>query len=289
MTNRELMLTASEIMESNLSENLSIVDIADQIGFSSFYFTRLFKVVTGFSPKQYYLGRRLTESLNALLNTDKKIIDIALDFGFGSPEVYARTFLKQFEMTPSEARKGKSINMKLMVTQISNEFIDRHNHAIDKEPEIVELDDILLIGIQFYYDLSLKNDLSSPWQLLMDNLELIQHKKKPMKFYQLQYWFEDPMSDSLFFHAAIEVDDISNIPMAMTAKTIPKQKYLKFRHKGKANEVGYTYDYIYNEWLLNTDYKLPGRFNFEYYGEDYLGPYNDESISEIYIPLELKE
>ncbi|MDA3901511.1 MAG: hypothetical protein PF637_13465 [Spirochaetes bacterium] len=54
-----------------------------------------------------------------------------------------------------------------------------------------------------------------------------------------------------------------------------------------ANLVGNTYKYIYETFLPETEYKLPYLYNFEQYGERSLGPDNEESISEIYIPIEL--
>ena len=63
--------------------------------------------------------------------------------------------------------------------------------------------------------------------------------------------------------------------------------YIKFIHKGLSSKVGYTYQYIYTEWLPETDYKLSYLFNFEYYGEAHKGPFNEESETEIYIPVDL--
>lgn len=75
------------------------------------------------------------------------------------------------------------------------------------------------------------------------------------------------------------------ILLKFVVKTIPAGKYLRFIHKGLANKVAYTYTYIYNQFLPHTGYILNKPFNFEYYGEKYLGPYHENSESEIYIPI----
>ncbi len=60
----------------------------------------------------------------------------------------------------------------------------------------------------------------------------------------------------------------------------------EYIHKGLACNVGLTYRYIYETWLPQSDYKLPLAYNFEYYGKNHFGPDNEESESEIYIPIE---
>lgn len=286
MNNRELILSSIQIIEDNLRSNISVLDISNTLGFSFYYYSRLFKVITGHSPKAYILGRKITESVSALVETDRRIIDIAFEFGFGSPEAYTRAFYKMMNRNPSDVRKEGTIDKQLLLKRITNNKLETFDHAVDKEPEIVSLSEIKLVGIPFFYDLTMKNDLSDPWSLLTQNIHLIPNIQKPEKYYQLQFWFPNQDNDSIYFYLAVAVDQLEKIPIQLTAKIIPAQTYFKFRHKGLANQVGYTYQYIYEEWLPSTDYKLPGCFNFEYYGDEYLGPYNKNAISEIYIPIE---
>ena len=286
MNNRELILQSIQTIEKRLRSKISVLDIANDLGFSFYYYSRLFKSITGHSPKSYILARQMTESAQELLETDKRIIDIALDYGFGSAEAYTRAFFKMMHQNPSDVRREGTIARRLLMQPITGSTLKKNAHVLDKEPEIVFLETIKLVGISFYYDLSLKNDLSEQWSMLTENLETIPNVKKPLEFYQMQFWFPDQDTDSLFFYVAVAVSDIQELPIQMTAKVIPAQTYYKFRHKGLANEVGHTYRYIYEEWLPATDKKLPGHFNFEYYGKENLGPYNENSISEIYIPAQ---
>ncbi|AOY77844.1 AraC family transcriptional regulator [Clostridium formicaceticum] len=288
MNNRELILLSIQIIENNLRSKISVIDISKELGFSFYYYCRLFKSITGYSPKSYILARKITESIAELIETDIRIIDLALEFGFGSSEAYTRAFYKIINKNPSEIRRKGTINRQLLLQPITDNELKKFEHALDKEPEVVSLDEIKLVGIPFYYDLSIGNDLTEQWSLLTQNLSVIPNVKKPLEFYQLQFWFPDQDNDNIYFYVAVAVDKLELIPIQLTAKTIPAQTYFKFRHKGLANQVGHTYRYIYEEWLPATDYKLPGHFNFEYYGDEHLGPYNENSISEIYIPIENK-
>jgi AraC family transcriptional regulator len=135
------------------------------------------------------------------------------------------------------------------------------------------------------YDSKIK-DLSKEWGQFMSEVQTIKKLILPERFYQVQYWSEQQDLGGMFFFTGAEVTKAQDINPLFVVKTIPAGKYLRFIHKGLANKVGYTYKYIYNQFLPDTDYNLNKPFNFEYYGEKCLGPYNENSESEIYIPVD---
>jgi len=286
MNNREAIFQSINIIEKNLKNDLTVYEISQKMGFSFYYFSRLFKGVTGFTPKSYILNRKITESVNEILHTNKKIIEIAFDYGFNTPESYSRAFHKIIGTNPSVTRKKNKIDKNRLFSQITREKIEYMKKKVKNEPEFIEFGPLYLVGIPFYYELLWKDDLSNPWQNFMNNISAIPNRIIPEKYYQVQYWFKDQDTGSIFFFIALEVKSIKEIPIQFTAKILPKQTYLKFLHHGLSNKVGYTYQYIYETWLPETEYKLPYFYNFEYYGDKFKGPYNKESISEIYIPVE---
>lgn len=285
MNNQELIFASINTIEEHIEDNLLISELAVQHGFSLYYYSHLFKGITGISPKSYIQGRKLTKSALDLISQETKIIDIAFKYGFGSHESYTRAFHKMFGLKPSTVRRNKSYPRERGVDKLTPERVQQMSHLVQLTPEVVTKDSIQLVGISFYYDINLKNDLSEPWAHLMSHLGVIKHIIEPYRFYQLQYWFPEQDNESIYSFIAVEVSHFEEIPIQLTEKVIPKHRYLKFQHKGLSNQVGYTYQYIYNEFLPNTDYQLPHLFNFEYYGEEHLGPYNPESISDIYIPI----
>ena len=286
MSNRELIYRSLTFIEENLRSDMSVYDISRRLGFSLYYFSRLFKGITGVSPKSYMLHRKITESVQDVLDTDDRIIDIAYAYGFGTPESFTRAFQRIMGVNPSDVRKEGAADRSKLLCPITREKIEHRRHVVKREPELVELEPICLVGIPFYYESCEVDDLSGPWQKLIGNAASIPDRIRPEKYYQVQYWFADQDEGSIFFYIALEVNSYRDMPVQFTAKTLPKQTYLKFLHKGFSNKVGLTYQYIYEEYLPETDYKLPHLFNFEYYGPEHKGPYNEESVSEIYIPVE---
>jgi AraC family transcriptional regulator len=287
MTNKEVILKSVKYIEENLKSEIDVFKVSQEVCYSLYHFIRLFQSITGFSPKNYIQQRRLTETVHELRNTDKKIVDIAYDFQFGSHESFTRAFRKQFNLNPSEIRNGHSLSSLPLVTAITPEYIYQSDKVRTVPPELVELPEKILVGISFFIsDDTEINDLSIEWARFLNEAHTIKNKTVPECYYQVQYWSENQEIGGLFFFTGTEVTQVTDINPLFVVKTIPKGKYLRFIHKGFSNKVGYTYKYIYTQFLPDTDYKLTKPFNFEYYGEKCKGPYNEDSESEIYIPIE---
>ena len=94
-------------IEANIQEKLSLEDIATHFCVSKFHFNRMFKTVAGITLKQYILGRKLTQAMIHLTETDVSVIDAAYDFGFEYPEVFSRAFKQQFGVSPSACKAEK--------------------------------------------------------------------------------------------------------------------------------------------------------------------------------------
>ncbi|MBQ3528510.1 MAG: helix-turn-helix transcriptional regulator [Clostridia bacterium] len=108
MENKELINKAIGFIQSNPKDNLSLQRIAENAGFSLTYFDAMFKHHTGYSPVEYSRVYKLTRSALELRKTEKTILDIALDFGYSSPESYTRAFKSFYSLTPSEYREKYS-------------------------------------------------------------------------------------------------------------------------------------------------------------------------------------
>lgn len=104
MENKLLIEKAIRFIQKNPKENLSLQSIADNAGFSLTYFDAVFQKHTGYTPVEYSRVYKLTRSALALRRTEKTVLDIALDFGYASPESFTRAFKSFYSLTPSEYR-----------------------------------------------------------------------------------------------------------------------------------------------------------------------------------------
>lgn len=91
---------ALNYIEVNICEDLTLGLVAKQAHLSSFHFQRVFHVICGYSLGQYIRWRRLTLAGEELKN-NLKVIDVALKYGYESPDSFAKAFTKFHGFLPS--------------------------------------------------------------------------------------------------------------------------------------------------------------------------------------------
>jgi AraC family transcriptional regulator len=104
------MNSAMEYIETNLADNISYDKIAQKACCSTYHFQRMFPFITGISLSEYIRRRRLTLASFELQTSDAKVIDVAMKYGYNSPEAFARAFKNLHGIMPISARdKGVSL------------------------------------------------------------------------------------------------------------------------------------------------------------------------------------
>lgn len=94
-----------DYIEENLSEALDIEKIARKAVLSPFYYQRIFGAVCGMSVGDYIRARRMTLAAQRLTSTEEKVIEVALAYGYDSPDSFAKAFGRFHGITPSQARE----------------------------------------------------------------------------------------------------------------------------------------------------------------------------------------
>ena len=102
-----------EYIENNLSKKIELKELADKVFLSKYHFHRIFHAVVGEPVAEYIRKKRLEEAANELLNTDHKIIDIALKYQFSNQESFTKAFKKLYGIPPKEFRKNR-VNLTLL-------------------------------------------------------------------------------------------------------------------------------------------------------------------------------
>ena len=105
------MNNALDYIEENLAGEIDKHNIAKLACCSEFHFYRLFSLISGISLGEYIRHRRLTKAAFELQNSKIKIIDLALKYGYESPEAFTRAFQKLHGVTPTLAR-NEGISLK---------------------------------------------------------------------------------------------------------------------------------------------------------------------------------
>ena len=95
-----------EIIEVRINEDISTEELADAAALSFFYYQRLFSRLVKKSVQEYIKLRRFARACESLKNMDSRIIDTAVDYGFGSHEAFTRAFKAAYGITPTQYRKS---------------------------------------------------------------------------------------------------------------------------------------------------------------------------------------
>lgn len=94
-----------DYIEEHLDETTDINKLADMAALSPFYFQRLFKRLVKRPVADYIKQRRMGAAIKKL-QSDQKILDIAIELGFSSHEHFTKIFKESYGMTPQEYRKN---------------------------------------------------------------------------------------------------------------------------------------------------------------------------------------
>lgn len=86
------------------NEALMLNHISNKFGYSEYHVSRKFKEISGMNFRDYLRHRRLAFALKEVRDTDKGLLEIALDYGFSSHEAFSRAFKQTYGVSPSDYR-----------------------------------------------------------------------------------------------------------------------------------------------------------------------------------------
>ena len=135
------MQKAIDYIEENLTEEIDYERVAAESFSSSYHFQRVFSLLCGYTLGEYIRMRRLSLAGTELASDKKKVIDVALKYGYDSPDSFAKAFQKFHGITPSQARADgrmlKSFSRLSIIISLEGGTI--MNYRIETKPEITLL------------------------------------------------------------------------------------------------------------------------------------------------------
>lgn len=268
---------AMQYIEDNITNELHIADIAAKAYVSAFYFQRIFSALCGYTVGEYIRNRRLALAGEELSAKNAKIIDIALKYGYDSPDSFTRAFAKFHGISPSAA-KEKGARLKAFAPVRIKLTLEG---GIMTEYKIVKKEAFTLIGMaQSFNSDSSYEEIPKFWQehYRSDN------SQKIMGMFGLCM---DGDGKNFNYLIADCYSPSADIPQGCTAKTIPAGTWAVFPCRGALPKSLQTVNTaIWSEWLPNCkEYKLAGNYNIEaYFMPTSENP--EDTYSEIWVPIE---
>ena len=243
-----------DFMEEHLTEELAVEEIAAQAALSPFYYQRIFGALCGMTVGEYVRARRMTLAAQELSRGSGKVIDMAVKYGYDSPDSFARAFRKFHGITPSQAGEpGAPIrSFAPLHLKITLEGGSMMNYSI------VEKAPFTIVGVRrpFHSDSSYQ-EIPKFWDEW-----LAQGESRPVmgtfgicidsEGKNFDYWIAD-----LYF-------PWEEIPAGCETRVIPGGTWAQF--PCTIETLQDTNTKIWSEWLPSlTGYSLAGEYDIELY------------------------
>lgn len=144
-----------DYIEEHLADELDIVALAEIAALSPFYYQRLFSRLVKKPVNEYIKLRRLAGASEMLMSSQKRILDIAMDYGFSSHTSFSRAFKQSFGITPEEYRGNPMRLNNFMKPQLLlNYTLVDENVPLIAEGIVIEISRLKLAEPEYFIGLS---------------------------------------------------------------------------------------------------------------------------------------
>lgn len=287
---RQSLEKAIVYIEEHLGDDIKVETVAKVAGYSYYHLNRQFSAILGESVGSYIKKRRLADAAKKLIYSDRKIIDIAVENGFGSSEAFSRAFKAIYKTSPQSYRSNRFDTFISAKERLDMGLLDHLARNVTVHPTIVELPHIKVAGIRGETTLG-NNKLPQLWERFNTMYTEIPNRKENARGFGIcEACHENTlynMNNDIIFSevAAVEVDSFDGLPDNFIPKEISGGRYAVFTHKGTLRMLMRTFEYIWGTWFLTTREELDWREDFELYDERFLGYDHPDSEVDLYIPV----
>jgi len=302
-------------IDIHIKEEMNVEKLAERAGFSPYYFCRIFQYGVGSSIMEYVRNRRLAYAASEL-NSGRKILSIAIDYGFETHSGFSKAFRRYFGCPPEIYRAYATFDVpKIPDLSKSNQFISE----FIIEPKImIKKKSFKLAG--FAFKIKLPVSISSPVSHYLDpqspvididdgrkTLDKLQelweecradgrleklHKEAFLKFhaeYGACFFKDNNDEDKSVYLIGVEAKSKVTIPFEYDVYTIPEALFAVFstptsNENNFSSMIKDTWQFIFSEWLPNSGYEFDSNgIAFELYDER--SKFDTGKICNICIPI----
>ncbi len=305
--NREYQMRIDRVLqyiEDNLSNNISLAEVANVSHFSAYHFHRIFTGIVGETVNNFIVRRRLECAVNLLIfRSELPVTEVALSCGFSSSANFSKAVKLHFGFSPSEIRDpgkiksskigkisskyGKDFNPSdLYPNRITSELMntDKYRNA-NMNVEVRNLDSqrVVTLASERGYEVEA---IYQTWDKLIDWACGNGIPKEEQQ--RFAFAFDNPVVtpvDKCRYTASIAIPENKHVKFPFSTSEIPKGKYAVLHYKGSPEEAIKAQLGIYTDWLPDSGFE-PDNFPML---EQYLNDARVDGFIEMNIHVKLKE
>ncbi|MQR95884.1 AraC family transcriptional regulator [Fictibacillus phosphorivorans] len=258
MDSLKSMNDALQYMEDHLQYEIDFAEVAKRAYCSEYHFKRMFSFLAGIPLSEYVRRRRLTLAAFELQNSNIKVIDVAVKYGYSSPDSFTKAFQQMHGITPSEARKnGHSLKaFPRMSFQLSVKGGSEMNYRI------VEKEAFFIVGLKKRVPLVFEGvnpEIAAMWQSLTP--ELISELKKlsniePSGLISASTNFSERTTENSELDHYIGAATTEKCPQELSELKVAPTTWAVFEAVGPFPEtLQNVWGRIYSEWFPSSSYE----------------------------------
>ncbi|WP_337970150.1 AraC family transcriptional regulator [Virgibacillus salexigens] len=256
----ENMNAAVDYIENHLDQEINYGEIAKIACFSEHHFKRMFSFIAGISLADYVRRRRLTLAAFDLKEGDMRVIDVAIKYGYNSPDSFSRAFQTLHEVTPSSVKNNEVVPLKAyprMTFQIAIKGDVKMNY------KFVEKESFKVVGFKELVNTDEEGFNPKLWSTMEEDDYNKLHEledgdtdlKGILNITANACHGEEKKDEDLEYYIA--VTSTKNCPEGLSELNIPKQTWVVFDAVGKMPEaLTTTWERVYTEWFPTSGYEL---------------------------------
>ncbi|HAK42552.1 MAG TPA: hypothetical protein DCM59_07415 [Clostridium sp.] len=259
MDYQSIIVEAIQLIHRKYDENILVDDIAEYVYLSPSYFSKVFRILTGYTVKEYVNKYRLYQAAKALKETDKRIISIAFEAGFSSQQSLTKSFVQQYRIPPARFRR---INPHIDPFPPENLLMERGIKMDLKQSfnsvQFITKESFLVVGIEtdINYNIGTDNigDLYEQWNR-EKLVELIPDQVNFLVEYGMTH--ESGEDDTAKYMIGVEVSTLDNLPSGFIARRFDSSEYAVFDTTLGMETSGEFWRYFFKTWLCEQDLEQP--------------------------------
>lgn len=265
-----------DYIEEHLKDDISAQDVSEQVFLSSIHLQKGFQIMTGYSVSEYIRNRRLYLAALELRESNKKVLDVALDYGYETAESFTKAFTRFHGFAPKAVKQGECIRTFLPITiKVDIQGGDKMDYKIRNLFGFK----VIGFGKTFTFEEAYR-EIPKYWDEICEKYAANVYAGNPPA-----NAFEKAIADNCIGEYGVCIDDESiagegkflyliagkyaggEVPEGMQLYEFPQGEWAVFDCVGAIPEALQSLNTrIFKEWLPgNPDYEIRGNANVEWY------------------------
>ncbi len=266
-------------IESNLSRELNLDDIAKGAGVSKYHLCHVFVSVTGVGPMRYLRARRIETAAEKLLVDSKRtILDIAIEYGYGSHEAFSRAFRNHIGIPPDDFRRSPEV----VRPRLAGAFRHSSYEPLSVKPVRYETRGAFTVsGISKRYTWETNTGIPAQWATLQSIMTDVSKDDEPCAYgvctpspSDRQFLYTCGFAEEALFERNAKIETVS----------LPAATYAVYLHTDHISTLTDTTNAIWNTWTPPNGQRIAHASDFELY-DCRFDPETGLGGVEIWVPL----